>query len=92
MESVDNNKEVEVEVLEKDQEYRNPKRRYYLIEWGLKLIFLGIGIFITILLYNKCLFNPNCNPIVTIYFTLLGLTCFLHAGLSIDKLANVKLT
>lgn len=91
--------EIEMEGLKEEIEYdgientaKTSKKRYYFIEWSIKLIFVGLGVFITVLLYNKCLFNPNCNLIVTSYFALLGLTCFLHAGFSIDKLANVKLT
>ncbi len=82
------------EVSPEDVKYKTPKWKYYLIEWGWKIIFSALGVFITVLLYDRCLFNPNCNTIVTIYFALLGLglTCFLHAGVSVDKLANVKLT
>ena len=56
--------------------YKIRKWKYYLIEWCWKVIFSALGVFITVLLYNRCLFNPNCNTIVTIYFALLGLTCF----------------
>lgn len=85
---------IEMEHLEYEgvEKIKSPKWRYYLIEWSIKLIFLGLGVFLTVLLYNKCLFNPNCNTIVTIYFALLGLTCFLQAGLPIERLTNIKLT
>lgn len=85
--------EVKMEDLEydvEDREYK-PHKWIYVTEWGIKIIFFSLGVFITVLLYNKCLFNSSCNTIVTIYFALLGLTCFLHAGFSIDKLTNVKL-
>ncbi|MEK7814111.1 MAG: hypothetical protein AAB296_10155 [Candidatus Desantisbacteria bacterium] len=72
------------------KKYRIPKWISYL-ECGRKLIIFGVGVFITVLLYNKCLFNPNCNVVVAVYFALIGLACFAHVGLPIDKLTNVKL-
>ncbi len=82
-----------MEDLEYDVEKKyKPRKLEWLVEKGVKLFFLGVGVSISVLLYNNCLFNPNCNTIVTIYFALLGLACFLHAGVSVDKLANVKLT
>ncbi|MEW6609137.1 MAG: hypothetical protein AB1414_17125 [bacterium] len=81
--------DLEYEVEKKEY---TPKRKYYLFEWMGRGIFFGLGVWISFILYNQCLFNPDCNTIVTIYFAVLGLTCFLHAGFSIDKLANIKLT
>ncbi|MDI6780550.1 MAG: hypothetical protein QME49_00335 [bacterium] len=80
--------DLEYEVTE---EYKKTPKWIYCWEWGWKAIVLGIGIFITVLLYNKCLFNPNCNVVVAVYFALIGLACFAHIGLPIDKLTNVKL-
>lgn len=86
MESLDT-KKYEIS-LGGDKEYEIPKWKYYLI----KFFFCCVGVFITVLLYHKCLFNPNCNTVVTIYLALLGLACFSDVGLPIDKLlANVKL-
>lgn len=75
-----------------ETKYKIPRWKYWLIEIGSKLLFILIGVGITILLYDKCLFNPKCNTVVTIYFAILGLTFFTQAGLSIDKVANIKLT
>lgn len=88
MEDLNNEK---YEISSKNIKKKTPKWKYYLIEWCEKLIFVGIGIFITVLLYQKCLFNPACNTIISIYFAVLGLACFAQAGLRLDKLANIKL-
>jgi len=52
------------------------KRKYIISEFIVRLFYLSVGIFIAILLYHKCLFNPNCNIIVTIFFAIIGLSCF----------------
>ncbi|MFH1564159.1 MAG: hypothetical protein ABIF11_12220 [Nitrospirota bacterium] len=91
MENLDN----EEYETERNKEFILPRKKYYLIllmAWGIRLISLILGVCITGLLYYKCLFNPNCNTIVTIYFAILGLTFFTQAGIPIDKLANIKLT
>lgn len=74
--------------------FQTSKKVHYLIEAGTKLVFLSLGVYITILLYQKCLFNPQCNTVVTTYFALLGLLSFGAAGLfPVEKLiGNIKLT
>lgn len=84
-----NNEEYEISL--KNIKDETPKWKYYLIEGSVKSIFVGGGIFITVLLYQKCLFNPAANTVVTIYFAVLGLAFFAQAGLRLDKLANIKL-
>ncbi|MEW6620504.1 MAG: hypothetical protein AB1422_14405 [bacterium] len=91
MENLDDKEEIEI-IGRKDEEYEIPKGRYRLFEWSVKLVCLGVGIFITTLLYNKCLFNQNCNIIISVYFALLGLTFFSAAGLPVDKVVNIKWT
>ncbi len=55
-------------------------------------LFLAFGGWIMHVLYYYCLFNTNTNPIVTVYFCLLSLGCFISVGIPIDKLANISLT
>lgn len=97
MENLDEN-----QILEKEKEYKpskvirfqSSKKVHYLIEVGTKFVFFTLGVSITILLYQKCLFNPQCNTVVTTYFALLGLLFFGAAGLfPVEKLiGNIKLT
>ena len=54
--------------------------------------FFCFGVWILHILYYYCLFNPNTNNIVTVYFCLLSLGCFLSIGIPIDKISNISLT
>ena len=81
------------EIGKEDIEYQISSRRYYFVEFILKIIYSLIGGFISYLLYSKCLFNLDCNPIVTVFFSVLALSCFQAAGFPIEKLVNnIKLT
>jgi len=82
MEKLDENQVIEKEYTpSKVIGFQHSKKVHYLIEAGTKLVFFTVGISITILLYHKCLFNPNCNPVVTTYFAFLELLFFGSAGL-----------
>ncbi|MGA2774990.1 MAG: hypothetical protein ABSE81_02880 [Candidatus Omnitrophota bacterium] len=75
----------------KDAEHDISKKRYFIAEFIFKPIYLCIGIRIAYLLYNECLFDNTCNPIVVTFFSILSLACFLALGLPIDKLVNIHL-
>lgn len=70
---------------EKDAVYREPNFWDNLISKSLHLIMAGI---ITWFLFKQ-LNNQDANPIVLIYFSILGLTCFEVIGLPISKLSNI---
>lgn len=84
------------EVTEDNVEYIIPaknKKKFNIILWVWKTVSLAAGIFISLLLYNKCLFCKDVNTIVTIYFSVIGLSCFDSFGLPVSELAkNVKLS
>ena len=50
-----------------------------------------IGIYISkCILYEECLHNDKCNPVVVTYFSILSLACFCACGVPIEKLSNVS--
>lgn len=61
---------------------------FSIIKW---LVHLSTGIYISNMLYKEVLFTEKSNPIVTTYFCLIALGCFLNVGLPIEKLANISL-
>ena len=71
--------------------YETPKWAYRVANL-LKLIPLSIGIFLTLLIYNTCMFSDECNSMVTGFLILLALVSFQAAGWPIDKLVkfNIK--
>lgn len=70
--------------------YKLSKKWYLIFTIIGKGIYLLIGLYVSNRLYKECLFNPGCNPAVTIYFCVLGLSCFINLGLPIDRLASLK--
>lgn len=71
--------------------YKVRKGLYIAYTLSMKAIYLFIALFISYKLYKECLFDKECNLIVTTYFCVLGLAFFANVGLPIDKLANIKL-
>lgn len=67
------------------------KKKGLIIAFFAKLPFAVIAICISYHLYTKCLIEPDVNPIVVIYFSLIGLACFIKLGFPIEKLANMEL-
>lgn len=55
------------------------------------LINITVIVWTTQMFYRECLFNPNVNPIVVTYFSLISFSCILNLGIPIDKLANISL-
>ncbi|MBI4723398.1 MAG: hypothetical protein HY769_10485 [Candidatus Stahlbacteria bacterium] len=74
-----------------DIEYRISRRNYFSIEVVTRIIYGAIGVSLAyFVLYKKCLFCVDCNPIVTGFFCILSLSCFSATGLPIDKVINIK--
>lgn len=70
--------------------YDIPKWAIILITAFIKILLLCVGLSLAYLLYQKCLFNKECNQIVVIYFSILSLACFQALGMPIDKFVNVN--
>ncbi len=54
----------------------------------LKFASFVIGLLISWLLYFKMLECDDCNIIVTAYFAIIGLCCFMNIGLPLDRLLS----
>lgn len=72
-------------VLELDMSEK--AKRWIKIE---KIIFLIVGICITVFLCAFCLTCNDCNIIVTIHLSIISLSCYAHFGLPIDKLIKIE--
>lgn len=57
-----------------------------------RIILLSVGIWITRVLFLYCLFNPGTNTIVTTFFCVISMACFISVGLPADKLAKISFT
>jgi hypothetical protein len=77
-----------------EHELQQVPRWLYLVGFYLvKILMLGIGIYITIaILYKECLNSSTVNSIVVSYFCLLASACFLSLGLPIEKLGNISVS
>lgn len=80
----------EIKLGTKHSAYTSSRFWYFCVIFCSKIIYLGVAIWIAVMLYDKCLFNKDVNPIVVAYFGIISLACFLHVGLRADKLANVS--
>lgn len=80
------------QISSRNVEYYISAKKYYPVMFIGKIFHSSIGIFLTVLLYNQCLFNSECNIVVTVFLAILALSSFQAAGFPIDKLANIKLT
>ena len=93
MEHIEDVKKQEFTVGEENAEYQIHAKKFYVIKFIDKMIHLLVGVSISYyVLYDKCLFSLNCNPIATVFFSILALSCFQAAGFPIEKLMNIKLT
>lgn len=57
----------------------------------IKIIWISIGLLISSLMYFECLHEEKCNTIATLFFAIIGLSCFINVGLPIDKILNQEL-
>lgn len=60
--------------------FKVPKWLFRLIIYGRILIYLVSGLYISYYIFDRCLFNPNCNDVAVAFFSLIALSCFKNCG------------
>lgn len=66
-------------------------KRGNIINWCRIIVCFAIGGYISVRLFNDCLFCSDCcNPVAIVYFSFISLLCFLIAGVPVDKLIKIS--
>ncbi len=90
---MDNTNEIShpVNITTEHQQFVVSKRLHLTISIFRFLVHAVVGIWIARILYCECLHCTDCNIVVTIFLSIISLSCFVNMGLPIEKFSNVKI-